>query len=123
MMAKISTPDRRTDLIVREHADDFVRTAMMRYGFAEGIRVGKKRFANGRARGRPRGWRAPGRPDEAAALDAEERYGVDVFRLGARTMTRSTLKCPLVMRLESPKKNARVPMVVKACTSGAASRM
>src|SRR6266404_3783185 len=71
-------------LIVREHADDFVRTAIDAHGFAEGIRVGKKGFANGRAKDdHGAGVLLVEGADEAAALDAEERYGVDVFRLGA----------------------------------------
>src|ERR1700674_4028577 len=40
-----------------------------------------------------------------------------------RTMTFSTLRLPLVMRLLSPKKNPRVPNVVTICASRAACRM
>src|SRR6266404_593691 len=75
--------DKQT-LIVREDADDFVRAAIDAHGFAEGVRVGEKGFAYGRAQDdHGAGVLLVKGADEAAALDAEERYGIDVLRLGA----------------------------------------
>jgi len=61
--------------------------------------------------------------DEAPTFDTEQGDGVDVLRLGAAHDDLLDAIVPLVIRFESPKKKPRVPIVVNACTSGAASRI
>jgi len=82
MIAKMSTPgpDKQT-LIVREHADDFVGLPLMRTVLPRASVWGNRDSLMAAPR-TTTAWRAPGqRSDEAAALDAEQRYGIDVFRL------------------------------------------
>src|SRR2546429_9342517 len=61
-------------LVVLKYADNFVNGTIDAHGFAEGVRVGEKRFADGRAQhdDRPRMLLIE-RADEAAALDVKQR--------------------------------------------------
>src|ERR1700746_2286803 len=75
--------DKQT-LVMLEYADDFIDAAIDPHRFAEGITGGEKRFAEGRSKDDDwaRVFLVEG-ADEAPALDAKQRDGVNVLRLGA----------------------------------------
>src|SRR5262249_10889326 len=111
-------------LVVFKDADDFIVAAVDAHRLPHGVGVREKRFGNGRAQhhhgtGVLLVKELMKRPRSMENSGMASVYGGSA----PRTITFSTLRSPLVIRLVSPKKKPRVPTVVTIFTSGAASRM